>query len=117
MLKIKNITIGLILVLSIFCLVNHNCIASEGNVKLTYEQLTKQYPSMEDYIAQTRKNIKDNWYPPIKSFQNKATIVLTIKLLLYVLTKMTRKTKKISKLHRLPHYNGLMSGWRLVILY
>lgn len=78
MLKIKNITIGIILILSVFCYINHSSIASEGNVKLTYEQLTEQYPGMEQYITETRKNIKGNWYPPVKSFENKATIILTI---------------------------------------
>ena len=31
-----------------------------------------------DYIAQVRKSIKSNWYPPVKSFENKATLVVTI---------------------------------------
>ena len=47
-------------------------------VRYTYEQLIKKYPSMEDYIVKTRRSIKNNWYPPVQSFENSAIIILTI---------------------------------------
>ena len=55
--------------------------AAESGVRTihyTYEQLVNRYPSMENYIAQTRKSIKNNWYPPVNSFENSAIIILTV---------------------------------------
>jgi len=78
MIRIKNLLIVLTLVLASGCFINC-CYAAYNNPShLTYEQLTQEYPSMADYIAQTRKKIKNNWYPPVQSFENSATIVLTI---------------------------------------
>ena len=59
------------------CIIGSSCYASQ-KPKLTYEQLTKQYPSIEQYAVNTRRSIKDNWYPPVASFENTATIILTI---------------------------------------
>lgn len=56
---------------------NINSFAAE-RPKLTYEQLTKKYAGMEQYAINTRRSIKNNWYPPTASFENAATIVLTI---------------------------------------
>ena len=33
---------------------------------------------MDQYITQTRRAIKGNWYPPVTSFENSATIVITL---------------------------------------
>jgi len=60
------------------CFIYNNCIAADNTPKLTFEQLTAKYPSMEQYTDIARKDIKDNWYPPVNSFENTATIVLTI---------------------------------------
>ena len=78
MIRIKSLLIILTLVLASGCF-NNCCYAVYNNPShLTYEQLTQEYPSMADYIAQTRKRIKNNWYPPVQSFENSATIILTI---------------------------------------
>ena len=72
--------VALSLLLSV-CTYTQSVNAAENGVrtvKYTYEQLVKKYPSMEDYIAKTRKSIKNNWYPPVKSFENSAIIILTI---------------------------------------
>lgn len=63
------------------CVYSPSVYAEENGVKtvrLTYEQLINRYPSMENYIVKTRRSIKNNWYPPVQSFENSAIIVLTI---------------------------------------
>ena len=61
---------------------NFQSVSAEENevrtVHYTYEQLIHRYPSMENYIAQTRKSIKNNWYPPVNSFEHSAIIILTV---------------------------------------
>ena len=54
------------------------CFAEETVFTPHYEKIIKQYPSMEQYIALTRRNIKNNWYPSAASFENSATIILLI---------------------------------------
>ena len=56
----------------------NNCIAAGNMPKLTFEQLTARYPAMGEYAVTARRNIKNNWYPPVDSFENTATIVLTV---------------------------------------
>jgi len=63
------------------CVYSPGVYAEENGVKtvrLTYEQLINRYPSMENYIVRARRSIKNNWYPPVQSFENSAIIVLTI---------------------------------------
>ena len=77
----KNLTIkeiSLIILLACGCMLPNYCIAAENSTKLSFEQVTEKYSSMEHYVAQTRRKIKNNWYPPVNSFENSATIVLTI---------------------------------------
>ena len=77
----KNITTGAILfsVLLFNVCLSGSCLAEQGAaIKPVYEQITKQYPSMVQYIAQARKSVKNNWYPSSSSFENSATIVLRI---------------------------------------
>lgn len=50
---------------------------TEQTVPKTYS-LQQAREDMEDYIALTRKKIKNNWYPPTDAFENSAIIVLTI---------------------------------------
>lgn len=81
-LKIKKITLSVFFALALTsaCFpVYNSCFADELSLTPYYEKITKQYPSMEEYIAQARKNVKNNWYPSSKSFEKSATIVLTIK--------------------------------------
>ena len=81
--KMKNIIInGIVLSIVIMgnLFISASSIANEGtSVTATYEQITKQYPSMVQYIAKARKDIKNNWYPPAASFENSTTVILTIK--------------------------------------
>ena len=52
---------------------------SEIRTKYTKEQvMLDKSPIMEDYIAQSRRKIKNNWYPPTSSFENTATIVVKL---------------------------------------
>ena len=59
------------------CVINNDCLAADKPT-LTFEQLTKKYPSMVEYAINTRRGIKGNWYPPAASFENTAIIILTI---------------------------------------
>lgn len=77
----KNLCLaGIIFALFFSCILclNNYCFASENDVTLTYEKLTKQYPSMEEYIAKARRSVKEHWYPSSASFEHSATIVLRI---------------------------------------
>ena len=69
------------LVLSLFMIPNFAgmiCLATESSTSISYEQITSKYPSMAAYVAQARKMVKDNWYPPVNAFENSATIILTL---------------------------------------
>ena len=79
-LNLKTIILGSVFVLTLMtsCLVAQtSCKADEVKVTPYYEKITKQYPSMEEYITQARSKIKDNWYPSSKAFEKSATLVLT----------------------------------------
>ena len=76
--KIKILGIIFAVAVSFYTFNQSPCNASEGIVTPYYEQITKQYPSMEQYIADARKDVKSNWYPSSASFEHSATIVLTI---------------------------------------
>ena len=54
------------------------CMAADNTYTITYEQLTRKYPSMEQYATNVRRKIKNNWYPPTDTFENEATILLNI---------------------------------------
>lgn len=50
-------------------------------VKTTFTQeevMLDKTSAMDDYIAQSRRRIKNNWYPPTSSFENAATILVTL---------------------------------------
>ncbi len=76
--KFKSLIVILMTIAAYSFIFNSDCVASANTPRLTYEQLTRQYPSMESYVINARKSIKNNWYPPISSFENSATIILTI---------------------------------------
>ena len=76
--KIKNLIVILMTIVACGCVFNNSCVEAANAPRLTYEQLTRQYPSMESYVIKTRKSIKNYWYPPVSSFENSATLILTI---------------------------------------
>ena len=64
-----------------------NCIASDCVAGETCEEkhdytqeevIIDKTPAMQDYIATSRRKIKNNWYPPTSSFENTATIIVTL---------------------------------------
>ena len=80
-LNLKTIILSSLCILTILtsCLITQiPCKADEVTVTPYYEKITKQYPSMEEYVTQTRSKIKDNWYPSSKSFEKSATLLLTL---------------------------------------
>ena len=51
------------------------------NVKTKYTRediIMDKNPAMADYIAQSKRKIKNNWYPPADDFENSATVVVTL---------------------------------------
>ena len=78
----KTLLNGIILavILSSVCFINTSTVSADSSIKpkFTYEQIVRKYPAMEFYYAKARKQIKNYWYPPVESFENAATIVLTI---------------------------------------
>ena len=71
-------TITFVLFLNgLFC-IHSSCVAADNKIMSSYEQITEQYPSMEQYIVKARKNVKEHWYPSSASFEHSATIVLRI---------------------------------------
>lgn len=73
----KNfIIIGILLVFAMnIGTIQGYCKAANTN---NAEQAVGVNDNIEQYIAQTRRKIKNNWYPPTASLGNSATIVLTI---------------------------------------
>ncbi len=76
--KVKVLLFLVMLMFAVTCFTDTCCMAVQKTVRLTYEQLTQRYPSMVDYTIQARRKIKNNWYPPVASFENSAIIILTI---------------------------------------
>lgn len=79
-LQTKNIVLYSALVLSILAgvIFTQNCCnASEVEDSIT-EMVNINNSEMDQYIRQTRKRIKNNWYPPTASFENSAVLGLTI---------------------------------------
>jgi len=48
------------------------------NNQVIIEENSAISPDMADYITQVKRAVKSNWYPPVASFENKATLVVTI---------------------------------------
>ena len=61
----------LTIIFAIGCLFTTSCFAADNKPDAANDE-------MLEYAAQTRKMIKNNWYPPVKAFENSATILLTI---------------------------------------
>ena len=85
--NIKYFSISMVVAAFIFCNYSCNCIASDINsdgineAKHDYTQeevVMDKTPAMQDYIASSRRKIKNNWYPPTSSFENAATIIVTL---------------------------------------
>ena len=75
----KNFKIYLIALTIILTGVVYNtapCYSETENQEISVKQTAKE--DMEDYIALTRKKIKNNWYPPTDQFENFATLVVKI---------------------------------------
>ena len=56
-------------------------IEDADNIKTTNNQEVvnlDKTPVMEEYIAKSRRKIKNNWYPPTASFENTATILVSL---------------------------------------
>ena len=77
--------ISIIKFLTVAIMLSGVVFASDANVpnqiddkKVIIQENSAMSPDLEDYIAQVRKSIKSNWYPPVKSFENMATLVVTI---------------------------------------
>ena len=80
-LKPKNIlTSCLILfgILGCYCLTQNISYADDGANDYKIEQITWHNVDIAPYVRQTRRRIKNNWYPPTTSFEHTATITLTI---------------------------------------
>lgn len=80
--KTKNLIIKTLAVMMIFSGVvyaySKETQKQVDNSQVIIEENSSVSPDMEDYIAHARKSIKSNWYPPVSSFENKATLVVTI---------------------------------------
>ena len=78
--KIKKLMLG-IFAMSVIVFgfsISDNNIANATPSDISVQQNYKLLPGMEQYVAQSRKKIKNNWYPPVQSFENKATVVITL---------------------------------------
>jgi TolA protein len=83
---IKSFSLGIIttaIVVSSFslCCMAADTITETNEAKHDYTQeevITDKTPAIEEYIASSRKKIKNNWYPPVSSFENTATIIVTL---------------------------------------
>ena len=81
--SVTGMVFAALLIMSPF---KNNAVASdvlvnEDEVRTTYTQEVvnlDKTSAMEEYIAKSRRKIKNNWYPPTSSFENKATIIVTL---------------------------------------
>lgn len=60
----------------VFFTQNYSVASEYGD--LIMEQANVNDSEMEQFIRQTRRRIKNNWYPPTASFENSAVLGLTI---------------------------------------
>ena len=58
--------------------ISGNCFTKAEQINSTPNSFSTVNMDMEDYVALTRRRVKNNWYPPTNAFENAATIVLTI---------------------------------------
>lgn len=61
-----------------FICVSVNSFVNADQTNFAQNSFSTANMEMEDYVALTRRRIKNNWYPPTNAFENAATIVLTI---------------------------------------
>ena len=54
------------------------CIVNADQANYAKNSFSSVAMDMEDYVALTKRKVKNNWYPPTDAFENTATIVLTI---------------------------------------
>ena len=73
---VKNITF-LMMVMTCGCFILNDS-AAIANPNDFLEQSQVKNVNMDRYIVQTRRKIKNNWYPPTSSFENSATLVVKV---------------------------------------
>ena len=76
--KMKNITLKTLVFAMIM---TGGCYAYADTLNMadtTIKQSIELPSDIDEYIRATRRSIKDKWYPPAASFENNATIVLSI---------------------------------------
>ena len=73
----KNL-MTILLMTVLFFGISGNCFTKAEQINSTPNSFSTVNMDMEDYVALTRRRIKNNWYPPTDAFENAATIVLTI---------------------------------------
>ena len=54
------------------------CSADENAKYNSAKQNADVYEDLELYVVHTRRKIKDNWYPPVTSFEKTATVDVSI---------------------------------------
>lgn len=79
--KKKSLIIKSLVVMMLFggvAFADNAIIKNSNNNQVIIEENSAISPDLADYISQVRRAIKSNWYPPVASFENKATLVVTI---------------------------------------
>ena len=79
--KLKNLFLRVMLLFGFLvfgCFIQNSCIASDESQLSYFEHSGASYSELEQYITLTRNRIKNNWYPPVSSFENSAIVGLSI---------------------------------------
>ena len=78
--KIKKAALYSIVILSVLVgvLFTQNYCSATVSKDSILEQANVNDSEMEQFIRQTRRRIKNNWYPPTSSFENSAILGITI---------------------------------------
>ena len=79
--KIKNITLktlALAVIISGGCYVYADTAKTGNTADINIKQSIELPSDIDEYIRATRRSIKDKWYPPAASFENSATLIVSI---------------------------------------
>ncbi len=76
--KITLKTLILAVVMSSCCLVYADTKQTTNVADININQSIALPSDIDEYIRATRRSIKDKWYPPAASFENNATLVVSI---------------------------------------
>lgn len=76
----KKINLKVFMLAAIFCgcLACNNCVVSADYSSNVPEQSIGVNSDMENYIRLARRSIKNNWYPPVTSFEHSARLSLKV---------------------------------------